>query len=194
MVLLNHIKATYPEISDHDFNMIIRSTSLKEIPKKTILWKEGCLVKEADFVIKGCFRFFQSNKEGEEQNTLFAIEDYWIGDINSLLYDQPTLQSIQALEDSKVLSFEKNEFKNLMENCEGFRKFTLQKRARAYEETVKRLVSINESAEVRYENLVKKFPELENRIPLYHVASYLGITPESLSRLRKTMSSKKSLH
>ncbi len=175
MVLLNHIKATYPEISDHDFNMIIRSTSLKEIPKKTILWKEGCLVKEADFVIKGCFRFFQSNKEGEEQNTLFAIEDYWIGDINSLLYDQPTLQSIQALEDSKVLSFEKNEFKNLMENCEGFRKFTLQKRARAYEETVKRLVSINESAEVRYENLVKKFPELENRIPLYHVASYLGL-------------------
>jgi len=184
-ILLNHIKETYPEITDEDFNKVIRLVSFKEFPKKHILWREGDYVNEAYFVLKGCFRYYSTNQDGYERNTLFAIENWWIGDFISLLHDKPTQQSVQALEDSQVLFFIKSDFKHLMENNKSFREFTSLKRDMAYEATMQRLTQINESAEVRYENLMKKYPKALNRIPLYHIASYLGITPESLSRLRK---------
>lgn len=191
--LLTHIRNTYPEITEEDFNMIIKTTSYKEYCKKTIVWREGDFTKEIGFVIKGCFRYFNINKDGEERNTHFAVEDWWIGDLNSIMDDQPALQSIEVLEDSKVLSIKKSDFNYLIENCVGFRRFTHRKRNRAYAATVKRLADVNERAEVRYENLIKKYPDALNRIPLYHIASYLGIKPESLSRLRKSIAqSKKS--
>ena len=189
--LLIHIKETYSEITDEDFNMIIKTTFYTEYCKKTIVWREGDYPKDIGFVIKGCFRYFNTNKDGEERNTHFAVEDWWIGDLNSILHDQPALQSIEALEDSIVLSIKKPDYKNLIENCAGFRRFTYKKRDRAYAATVKRLADINEPAEVRYENLIKKYPDALNRIPLYHIASYLGIKPESLSRLRKSMARSK---
>lgn len=192
--LLNHIKNTYPEITDEDFNMIIKTTSYKEYCKKTTIWSEGDYLKDIAFVIKGCFRYFNTNKEGEERNTHFAVEDWWIGDLNSIMDDQPALQSIEVLEDSKVLSIKKSDYKNLIENCVGFRRFTQKKRDRAYAATVKRLADMNERAEIRYENLIKKYPDALNRIPLYHIASYLGIEPESLSRLRKSMAQSKKSH
>ncbi len=153
-----------------------------------MLWREGDYLREVGFVIKGCFRIFNTNMLGTERNTHFAMKNWWIGDLTSIMYDQPALQSIEALEDSVVLSIKKQEYKDLIEHCEGFRKFTFKKRDRAYAATVKRLADINEPANVRYENLIKKYPGALNRIPLYHIASYLGIKPESLSRLRKNMS------
>jgi len=184
-ILLNHIQETLPEITDADFNMIIREANFKEYPKKHILWSEGHFVNEAYFILKGCFRYYTTSQSGHEKNTMFAFEEWWIGDFISLLQDKPTHQNIQALEDCQVLSFEKSGFKNLMENCEGFRKFTYLKRDKAYESALSRLALIDEPAEERYENLIKKYPNALNRIPLFHIASYLGITPESLSRLRK---------
>ncbi len=193
-VLLTHIRNTYPEITDEDFNMIIKTTTYKEYRKKTNIWKEGDFVKDIGFVIKGCFRYFNTNKEGEERNTHFAVEDWWIGDLNSIMNDEPALQSIEVLEDARVLNIRKSDFKYLIENCVRFRRFTQKKRDRAYAATVKRLANINEHAEVRYETLLKKYPDALNRIPLYHIASYLGIKPESLSRLRKTMAQTKKSH
>ena len=184
--LLEHIRETYPEVTDQDFNKIIQVVNLKEYKKKDILWKEGDLPHEVLFVLKGCFRFYSTNQLGQETNTQFAVEDWWLGDIGSLLHDKPAQQSVQALEDAQVLCFEKPDYKNLLENCYSFRKFTNSKRDKSYEAAVNRLASINEPAEVRYANFLKKYPTLLNRISLYHVASYLGITPESLSRIRKS--------
>jgi len=186
--LFNHIKATSPDFTDEDFNMVIKAVSIKEYPKKSILWKQGEYVRGGGYVYRGCFRFFMTNTEGQERTTYFALEDYWIGDYNSILYREPSAQSIEALEDSIVLFFSNNEFKNLIDHCEGFRKFTLIKRSKAYNASLKRIVDLHESAETRYLNLMKKYPDALNRIPLYHIASYLGIKPESLSRLRKKMS------
>ena len=188
-ILLNHIKETYPEISDDDFTMIIKRTSIKSYPKKTILWREGDYVRESIFVIKGCFRYFTTDENGHERNTRFAMENWWFGDMQSILYHEPSKQSGQALEDSTAISFTKEDFKYLLENCEGLKRFTRIKRDRSYEANIKRLAEIHKPAEVRYENLIKKYPDALSRIPLYHIASYLGITPESLSRLRKIISS-----
>jgi len=142
---------------------------------------------------QGCFRYFITNQEGHEHTTHFALDNWWIGDINSILNNVPSKQSIESLEDSTVLRFEKADFKFLMENCTGFRKFTNIKRNRAYEARVDQLSDMHEPAEVRYENLMKLHPEALYRLPLFHIASYLGITPESLSRLRKKIASSDKL-
>ena len=183
--LLNHIKETYPAITDEEFGMVMKAANFKEYPKKMVLWKNGDLVKEAAFILKGCLRYYTITEAGFEKNTMFAFEDWWIGDFISLLQDKPTNQNIQALEDCHAISFEKSNFRYLMEHCDSFRKFTYLKRDKAYETTLSRLSLIDEPAETRYDNLVIKYPQAVNRIPLYHIASYLGITPESLSRLRK---------
>jgi len=187
--LYNHIKETYPPITDGDFSMIIKSTSLKEYKKKCILWKEGEYVKLGGYVVKGCFRYYITNEDGHEYTTQFAMDDWWVGDMNSMLHNVPSKQNLQSLEDSTILQIEQSDYKNLIDNCSGFRKFIKIKRDRAYEATVNRLADINESAEARYENLMKLHPDALFRLPLYHIASYLGITPESLSRLRKKLAS-----
>ena len=167
--------------------MIFKTITVEEIPKKTILWKIGDHVKKTRFVVKGCFRYFNINENGHECTTHFAMEDYWIGDFNSIINDEPARQNIQSLEDAMVICIDRNDFKRLMEECLSFSKFTYIKRSRAYDASIQRVAELNESAEVRYQHLIKKHPEALLRIPLYHIASYLGITPESLSRLRKKM-------
>ena len=186
--LFNHIRDTNPEFTEDDFNMVIKAISIKQYPKKSVVWRQGDYVKGGGYVYKGCFRFFMTNSDGEERTTYFAFEDYWIGDYNSILYKEPSAQTVESLEDSIVLYFSKDEFKQLLDQCVGFRNFTLIKRSKAYNASLNRIVDLHEPAETRYLNLMKKYPGALNRIPLYHIASYLGIKPESLSRLRKKMS------
>ena len=190
--LYNHIKATNPDFTDEEFNMVIKFASIKEYPKKTILWKQGDYVNVGGFVYKGCFRYFMTNSEGQERTTYFAMEDYWIGNFGSIINGEPTAQSIEALEDSVVIVFTNIEYRQLLDQCKGFRKFTYIKRNRAYDAALKKIVDLHEPAETRYLNLMKRYPEAIIRIPLYHIASYLGIKPESLSRIRKKMSEGKS--
>ncbi len=190
--LYNHFKETNPDLSDDEFSMIIKFISVKEIPKKTILWHQGALVNEGGYVYKGCFRYFVLNAKGEEQTTYFAFENYWIGHYGSIINNEPSSQSVESLEDSVVMVLTNKDHRLLLNQCEGFRKFDDIKRTRSYDASVKKIVDLHESAEIRYLNLVNKHPEVIRRIPLYHIASYLGITPESLSRIRKKMTGHQS--
>jgi CRP-like cAMP-binding protein len=190
--LYNHFKATNPDFTDEEFNRVIKLASVKEFPKKTILMKQGDHVKEGGFVYKGCFRYFITNSEGQERTTYFALEDYWIGNFGTIVNGEPSAQSIEALEDSIVIFFTINDYRLLLDTCKGFRKFTYIKRSRAYDAAIKKIVDLHEPAETRYLNLMNKYPEAINRIPLYHIASYLGIKPESLSRIRKKIAEEKA--
>ena len=183
--LLNHFKATNPDFSDDEFNEVIKRISIDEYPRKTILWRQGDRVSKGGFVYKGCFRYFMTNADGQERTTYFAFEDYWVGDYSSLISGEPASQSIEALEDSIIMNITNSDHKYLLDNCEAFRKFEDIKRTRAYDASLKKIVDLHEPAEIRYQNLMIKYPQLINRVPLFHIASYLGITPESLSRLRK---------
>lgn len=188
--LFNHIKNTNPDFTDDEFNMLIKIITVKEYPKKTLLWRQGDFVNEGGYVYKGCFRYFMMNADGQERTTYFAFEDYWIGDYGSVIYKENSAQSVEALEDSIVLVLTNSDHRHLLEHCEGFRRFENIKRSRAYDASLKKIVDLHEPAETRYLNLMNKYPHVINRVPLYHIASYLGITPESLSRIRKKMSCK----
>ncbi len=160
---------------------------IQEVAKKEIIYKEGEICKYGSFVFKGCFRYYKTNMEGEEYVSLFAFEDYWIGDLNSMINGQPTKMSLQALEKSTLMSINAEDHENLLKNCPGFAEVTRIKRAKAYESAMEHSFDVNESAEIRYRKLLKQYPTLSQRVALYHIASFLGITPESLSRIRKNI-------
>jgi CRP-like cAMP-binding protein len=183
--LLAHIHKTSPDYSEEYFNNLIKVMRIKEIDKKTVYLKEGDVCKESAWIYKGCFKYYRTNSKGEEYITQFAMDEYWIGDISSLLEHTPAKMTIEALEDSTIMTMARDDFNKLMFDCPGFSEFTRRKRAKAYDSALEHVVDINESAEIRYEKLLDRYPTISQRVALYQVASYLGITRESLSRIRK---------
>lgn len=185
--LFSHIQRDYPAYSVEHFNNLIKVIKIKEVAKKEIILEQGGICSYAAYVYKGCFMYTKNNADGEEYVSQFALDEYWIGDISSLMHQIPAKFSIEALEDSTLMTIERQDFEHLLTSCPGFSNFTRIKREKAYDSALERTVDLNESADIRYKKLLKRYPKISQHVPLYHMASYLGITPESLSRIRKNL-------
>jgi CRP-like cAMP-binding protein len=154
------------------------------IPKKTILLNEGEISKHVHFIRKGCLRQW-FNKNGRDITFQFFFEGQAVASIDSFLSCQPSLLTIESIEPSVILSMSKENFDELNriypEVKEGFQQILLQ-RFRNYAQLF--LSRIKDNPMERYEALLKEHPEIIKRIPQHYIASYLGITPVSLSRIR----------
>lgn len=165
----------------------------KKLRKKQYLLQEGDVCKYVAFVEKGLLRSYTVNDKGSEHIMQFAFEGWWMSDQYSYLTGEPSEYNIDALEDSELLLLTKQAEDQLLEHIPMFERFfriLLQSNLIA---TQKRLANtMRQSAEERYNELVNACPEtLPQRIPQHMLASYLGITPETLSRIRKQMALKK---
>ena len=131
-------------------------------------------------------RRFIIDEHAKEIILNFSLEDYWIGDLESFVFQKPTEFYVQALEDCELLLLSRESFFQVSKEIPKFKKFHDDKVQRNHYTALKRL-SIAKSAtpEEKYIDLMKKQPQLFQRIPLHYIASYLGIEPESLSRIRK---------
>jgi CRP-like cAMP-binding protein len=121
----------------------------------------------------------------------FAIEDWWVSDMNSFLTGLPSKYNIDTLQDSEILLIEKNERETLLDACpkmERFFRLLLESNHIATQQRV--IDTLSASAEERYLKFIKTYPKLVEQIPQSQIASYLGITPQSLSRIRKELTSK----
>lgn len=183
--LFDHIKKVYPEYPEDDLIQLTRYFDTYKVCKKDILLRQGDVCRVGFFILEGCVRYFTTNSEGAEFITQFAFEDWWIGDMQGLIHGTPSKISIEALEDSSLLSITATDYDYLLLNSHSFAIFKHKLRTRAYQSRIDHGTELLESAETRYSNLLAKFPFITQRIPQYHIASYLGITPESLSRIRK---------
>jgi CRP-like cAMP-binding protein len=158
----------------------------RKLRKRQYLLQAGDVCIHETFVTKGLLRAYTVDKTEQTHIAMFAMEGWWISDLYSFLSRTPATQHIDALEDSEVLCIERSDLEKLYERVPKFERLfriLLQNAFVANQQRV--LASISQTAEELYVNFVKKYPSLEQRIPQVQIASYLGITPETLSRVRR---------
>ena len=161
------------------------------VKKKKNLLNEGEICRYLYFVEKGALRSYTIDKEGNEHVIQLAIEDYWIADLSSFVTQSPGTITIEAIEDCEVLLLPNLELERLYDEIPSLGTFFRKLYQRAYVHLQARLhASHSTVAEERYLELIRLQPKINARIPLTHIASYLGITPESLSRIRKHLYNK----
>lgn len=164
----------------------------KKLRKKQFLLQEGDVAKYTAFVTKGITRTFTIDEKGMEHILQFAEEGWWMGDLYSFFTDEPSLYNMEALEDCELLLITKVSWDLLLEKVpalERYFRILVQNNLIA---TQRRLMgALSETAEVKYTKFIDKFPDAVQRVPQHMLASYLGITRETLSRIRSQMANRK---
>ena len=165
----------------------------KKLRKRQWLLQEGDVCKYVAFVEKGLLRSYSVNDKGTEHIIQFAFEGWWIADQLSFLTGEPSAYNIEALEDCELLLLTKQAEEQMLEKIPKLERYFRVLLQNSLIATQKRLASsLSQTAEERYNDLIKACPDtLPQRIPQHMLASYLGITPETLSRIRRQMTLKK---
>ncbi len=176
----------YAKITEADFEQIEKVISKKFVKKRRTLLGEGDTSRYIYFVEKGALRSFTVDKDGIEHVVQLAIEDHWIADLCSFVTQVPGNISIESIEDSEILLLPYHELELLYGQVPALERYFRQLFQRAYVSLQRRFnLTLSVSAEDRYRQLLKDSPQIAAKVPLIYIASFLGITPESLSRIRK---------
>lgn len=179
----------YITLSEEEEAFFISVLKHKKLRKKQYLLQAGDVCRHECFVLSGCLRSYYVDEQGQEHVVQFSVENWWTSDLASFISGKPATYNIDALEDSEVLQIEKNDLEQLYVQVPKFDRMfrvLLQNAFVAQQERTAQSLSL--SAQEQYLNFIKKYPDVEQRVPNHQIASYLGITPESLSRIRKQYS------
>jgi CRP-like cAMP-binding protein len=186
---LRKMLSGYTPFSDKEFDELTSRIKLLSLKKNEFLFQGGEIDRYLAFVNKGCLRYFMLDSAGEEQTIYFAFENWWIGDMQSFFSETKSLYTMQALEDCELFAFSRENFQYALDNITPFSIFFKTAVPKSYASMQERFARRQlESAEERYLALLKKQPDMFQRVPQYLIASYLGIKPQSLSRIRKKLS------
>ncbi|MCD6013623.1 MAG: putative transcriptional regulator, Crp/Fnr family [Flavipsychrobacter sp.] len=191
MELLKKNVTNNVSLSDDEWQKFRQPFELKTFKKKEFLLREGEICRFEGFVNKGCFRVYHIGSKGFEHVLYFAIEGWWIGDIDSFTNQIPAQLSIQALEDSEVLCISKKDKEDLYDvlpKVERLFRIMSQKRVVALQRRV--ISKMSKSAEELYLDYIATYPQIVQRLTSRQVAAYLGISHEFLSKIRKKISKK----
>lgn len=158
----------------------------RKVRRREYIVQAGEPCKHEYYVVKGCLRAYFVDPEGQEHIVQFAVEDWWISDMASLISGEPATLYIDALEDTELLQIERTQWIDLTERIPKFDKMFRQMLQNAFIAQQRRIVdNLCKPARERYIEFAKRYRHIEQRVPQRLIASYLGITPEFLSRLRK---------
>lgn len=179
-------------ITDEEFEFAKTLFLPKKLRKKHFLLQEGELCKYTAFVEKGLLRSFTIDEKGNEHILQFSLNGWWIADLYSFFTEEPSDFNIESLEDSELLLITKPSWDILLKEVPAFERYFRILIQNNLIVTQKRLLgSFSETAEEKYRKLLRDFPDIVQRVPQHMVASYLGITRETLSRIRRQMVIKK---
>ncbi len=189
-IILKNI-AKHISLDEEEISYFISLLKEKKVSKKTTLLMEDKVCKEIFFVKSGALRAFYVDKLGKESTIMFAITDWWITDMFCFINAQPAMLNIESIEDSTVLQLQKNDLDNLYIKVPKFERFFRIIMQNAYiREQLRVIQNLSLSAEERYNIFLDKYPQIVKQITQKQIASYLGITPEFLSAIRKNKTRK----
>ena len=157
----------------------------KTVPKGEILIRQGQVVKKTYFVTDGCIRSYCVDKNGKEHTLQFAIKDWWISDFIAIYNNELATLTVECITDSAIIEFNAevlDGIHSLFPEFEAFQRKNLERHVVSLHKRI--LNQLQLTAQERYDLFLKQYPDIEQYTPNYHIASYLGITQQSLSRIR----------
>jgi len=183
--IINYFSNILP-LDSEEIEALKKAFKARRIKRRQFILQEGDVCKLNTFVVEGCFRMYFVDEKGKEHNIQFAVENWWIGDIGSFHSEEPSKLYIEAIENSIILQIKKQDQLDIFVNHPKFnrifRVFT-ENALVTYQRRV--LQNISSTAEERYLDFLKRYPYFFNRISNVQIASFLGVTPEFLSTIRK---------
>ena len=184
--------ASITSLNEEDFACFKTLFVVKKLRKRQYFLQEGDVCKYQAFVVKGLLRSYTVDEKGSEHILQFASEGWWMADLSSYLTNEPSFLNIDALEDVELLLLTKPSWEQAMEKIpalEHYFRIIIQNHLVS---TQKRLLqSLAETAEEKYNRFLATYPECVQRVPQHMVASYLGVSRETLSRIRKQVADRK---
>ncbi|KFF05692.1 Crp/Fnr family transcriptional regulator [Flavobacterium reichenbachii] len=171
-------------LTDDEFEFVCKHFSSKKFKKHQFLIQKGDPVKHSFFVISGLLKLVYTDNESKEHVVSFAMEDWWESDYYAYFTQTEATMSLECLEDTEVLCFTLEDYKNLCAGSQKMQSFFLEKANFGFLGSQRRIISwMTSNSKARYENLLKQYPSLFQRVPKSLIASYLGVSRETLSRL-----------
>ena len=183
-LLIDKIKKSIPLTAEAE-KYIYSISNKRTATKGEALIREGQTVKKTYFVTEGCLRSYCIDKEGREHTLQFAIKDWWISDFIAIYTNEVATLTVECITDSTVIEFSAKKLNNIYEQFPEFEAFQRRNLERHVVSMHKRILNqLQLSARERYDLFLEQYPDIEQYTPNYHIASYLGITQQSLSRIR----------
>lgn len=187
--LIEHLNK-YITLNAEEQTLLTSRVTQKKIKRRQMIVQEGFVCKHYTFVVQGCFRMYGIDEKGYEHNIQFAAEGDWIADIGSFHSKKPSQSFIEALEPSEIIQIEQQDLYFLYINIPKLDRIFKVIIENKYIELQNRVLqNFSSTAQQRYLNFLEQYPTLAQRLPSTQIASYLGITPEFLSKIRKELSS-----
>ncbi len=179
------------EFTSEEEDIIKSYLTLKKLRRKQYLLQEGDVCKSIAFVSKGALRSYSVDEKGEEHIIQFALEGWTISDLYSFMTGEPATYNIEAIEDSELILISKSAQEEILKKVPRYETFVRLQITGAYLAMQKRLTSIiSLTLEDRYISFINLYPNIVQRVPQRMIASYMGLKPETLSRLRRKIAEK----
>ena len=186
--ILNNI-SRHITLSSDEVELFTSMLNKKSLSRKLLLLRQDQLCRSIYFVDKGALRTYHCDKSGRESTVMFAVNDWWVTDMPCFISGQPSMVFIEAIEDSEIFELSKANFDLLFEKIPLFERFFRILMQNAYiREQLRIIQNLSLTAEERYDKFMDKYPQISKLVTQKQIASYLGITPEFLSAIRKNKS------
>jgi CRP-like cAMP-binding protein len=173
-------------LTEAELDLVKRSFIHRRFRKHQYILQEGQVSAYDNFVVRGLVRTYRVDEKGYEHILRFSPEDWWAGDLASFLSGAPSIYNADCLEDTELLSISYSDLESLFEavpKMNAYFRILYQRSIISY--NIRLTSSLTKSASERYSEFIQRYPQIEQRVPNHQIASYLGITPQSLSRIRK---------
>ena len=185
--ILNYIK-NYISLSEDEEAILKSKIGYRKYLKGQYIVQQGDICKETNFVITGCTKTFFVDDKGQEHIVLFGIENWWTSDMGSFITQTPADYNVQCLENTEVIQFYHHNQEELFDEIPKLERLFRKMLEKALVSSQKRIVrGFSLTAKEQYLNFKEEYPSIEQRVPQYMIASYLGITKEFLSKIKSQL-------